>query len=879
VLDTSLSAQAKEGSPSCINLTVMSRDKESTTVLTVLGRTPNTRDVQQKPEDSAKPVHEEGKDDGSTEVDYEGETSDEDRLPTSRNPLSCTRPALTVEPSTTLIQEPALNHEEEIMKESPNAAESAKQVLDGKRILEIAERKEISIKTPVHNHNPQRQGLEDNLFDFGDALVDYTSDGGTIRINQGLATFMLIAASAEAPNRLLMERKREAFDQVTAQAQELLEKQRNDYERQREAIAKQHQEHLETMRKQNELLQEEVMKTRELYSRTYQEFEVTPPSTSGEVMMQATLATNYKNKAERLKADYEMEKSKRQQKEKDLQDAEERISKLKKEIAHLEDSFEVVAKRPLMKSENDSPELHAEKKVKVEEVPDNGQAIKSLKGIKNVDEFKSHKAGIMNVYEFKSQEGIMNKERVKSPKDFKSEESIKKDAKIKKRDEEQSSGSKPEDVLELDSEGDIVSRTDKPATTAKPGPGHKDYFSIEMRSENIKGGVGYIKRPPLKTLLGADGLNASDQDLIKQSLIAWRTHLKSRGDYKPDMCLPRETHLKHAKILMAALSNFKYERVRNGLTYKAVLFYKHDRYSDLYKSYHVPEETCSPYELMSKVDQDRGILYRLRCAPLNAFYSMLMEDTPGYIPSEHWTKPPIYEPSRVKSIRDGRSTSSSRSSRSSESISKSPNMIQDSRDSRESFTVKIQDSRDSRESSSVMIESSSKSRSVKEDVMWGSTEHLSARRYKNMQRGQRFNPIVGEEKGYSSESGNDREDKDNSHYDSRLLPADKKTLAACQWKIKKIKQQDFPKEYLDTREKWLKEAEAARIKIGMIPTCLHDVQPPWDTGKGLAQVRYNEMIISGMNRTIKNLRERNAASCAKYDAEKLHGPKDGQDRR
>ena len=61
-----------------------------------------------------------------------------------------------------------------------------------------------------------------------------------------------------------MERKREAFDQVTARVQELLEKQREDYERQREAIAKQHQEHLETMRKQNELLQEEAMKTREL---------------------------------------------------------------------------------------------------------------------------------------------------------------------------------------------------------------------------------------------------------------------------------------------------------------------------------------------------------------------------------------------------------------------------------------------------------------------------------------------------------------------------------------------------------------------------------------------------------------------------------------
>jgi hypothetical protein len=208
--------------------------------------------------------------------------------------------------------------------------------------MKIAERKEISIKTPVHNHNPQRQGLDDNLFDFGDVLLDYTSDGGTIRINQGLATFMLIAATAEAPNRRLMERKREAFEQVTAQAQELLEKQREDYERQREAIAKQHQEHLETVRKQNELLQEEVMKTRELYSRTYHQFEVTPPSASVEdsraLIVQATLAKNFKNKAERHKADYEMEKSRRQQKGKDLQDAEECIRKLREELAFLEDS-------------------------------------------------------------------------------------------------------------------------------------------------------------------------------------------------------------------------------------------------------------------------------------------------------------------------------------------------------------------------------------------------------------------------------------------------------------------------------------------------------------------------------------------------------------
>ena len=74
------------------------------------------------------------------------------------------------------------------------AAANAKPVLNAKDIMSIVERKDISIKTPVHNHNPQRQGLEDNLFDFGDALCDYNSDGGTIRINQGLATLMLISS-------------------------------------------------------------------------------------------------------------------------------------------------------------------------------------------------------------------------------------------------------------------------------------------------------------------------------------------------------------------------------------------------------------------------------------------------------------------------------------------------------------------------------------------------------------------------------------------------------------------------------------------------------------------------------------------------------------
>jgi hypothetical protein len=154
----------------------------------------------------------------------------------------------------------------------------------------------------------------------------------------------------------------------------------------------------------------------------------------------------------------------------------------------------------------------------------------------------------------------------------------------------------------------------------------------------------------------------------------------------------------------------------------------------MYTSYHVPANSCTPYELMSKVDKDRSILLRLRCAPLNDFYSILMEDTPGYIQSPHWSKPPIREASSTTSRRNSPSVSGSRSS-------KSPDHESPIRSEDESPTVKNATSSRAEESSS-----------AKEDVVWGTTDHLTARRAKNLQRGLRVNPIAGEEKGYSRES-------------------------------------------------------------------------------------------------------------------------------
>ena len=980
VLDTSLSAHGKEQAPEStvsssakveedngiMSVAVMTKDKETTAVLTGGGNAQHPLPVQllmsqamrflrpdkpaeQKAMDNAEPARAEKAEEANVEVDYEGDSQDDETESALRNgqqpledsalrngqqPLedSALRngqppfeaPALRIEPTMALVPVPPSHLEEkddegvdvdaegtsdsalsiasDLMMEGnlrcntpeEDAAKSPL-VLNAKDIMEIATKKNISIKTRVNDHNPQRQGLEDNLFEFGDALLGYTSDGGTIRINQGLATFMLIAATAEMPNRLLMEKKREAFEEVTAQAQDLLTKQRQDYERQREAIELQHQEHLELMRKQNELLQEEVKKTRELYSQTYQQFEISPPPVKNEdqraLVMQSVMARNFQLRAERYKADYEAEARKREQKEKDLEEAEARIKRLHDELAFLEGalgSLDVVTKRPLTpRGDLDSPELNPGKKAKIEEVPANLQAInagQSKDGIKSVDTTKKDIS-------------IKNKDSIKNNGSIKKKDGIR-DSSIP------SSATDKDDVLELNHEGDIVSKAAGAVKGPPPTIGHKNYVPINSREadkSNLYGFQNRAKPAPLKSLLGEQGLKGSDDDLREQSLIAWRHHLRSQGRYRPDKALPIETSEAHVKILMAALSNFKKERVNCSLSKKAAISFKHPRYSTLYKSYDVPEMTCTPYELMSKVDKDRDILFRLRCAPLNEFYSMLMEDTPGYVPSGHWNRPPIRDSLSAPLRKDDARRSTSSSSKSPEYSAKSP-----IKNSDEAPHVSIQEglqrqassrSRETRSSKSPehpikksfkswdgstfqqASSSSAEPSNTKLDVLWGSTEHLSDRRFKNSQRGPRVNPIAGEEPGYASESGNEHEDRDNSFYDPRIVPSDKALLADWLYKIKRIKRHNPPQEYLDVRDQWLKNAEQERIKFGTIPTALHDVEPPYDKGRGLALMRFDEMRIADFEKRISDLRERNAASCAKYDAAKKHGPRDGQARR
>jgi hypothetical protein len=69
------------------------------------------------------------------------------------------------------------------------------------------------------------------------------------------------------------------------------------------------------------------------------------------------------------------------------------------------------------------------------------------------------------------------------------------------------------------------------------------------------------------------------------------------------------------------------------------------------------------------------------------------------------------------------------------------------------------------------------------------------------------------------------------------------------------------------QSRWLKNAEEERVKNGTVPASMHDVEPPWDKGKELSLLKYNEMIVASLSFKINELREKNVASCAKYDAE------------
>ena len=94
-----------------------------------------------------------------------------------------------------------------------------------------------------------------------------TSPGGeTIRINQDLATLLIMSVAAEMPNRAVLQAKQEAYDQVTLQAQIELGKQMAEYEEQRKRMAAEHERCLKALKQENQRMIKEAARVRQEYA-------------------------------------------------------------------------------------------------------------------------------------------------------------------------------------------------------------------------------------------------------------------------------------------------------------------------------------------------------------------------------------------------------------------------------------------------------------------------------------------------------------------------------------------------------------------------------------------------------------------------------------
>jgi hypothetical protein len=80
------------------------------------------------------------------------------------------------------------------------------------------------------------------------------------------------------------------------------------------------------------------------------------------------------------------------------------------------------------------------------------------------------------------------------------------------------------------------------------------------------------------------GPSFSDHEVEKMALSAWRYQLRKRAEYLPDRRLPDQVHLDHVKILGAALRDLKNLRIEANMSWIECLKYQHKNYDT---GYHV----------------------------------------------------------------------------------------------------------------------------------------------------------------------------------------------------------------------------------------------------------------------------------------------------
>jgi hypothetical protein len=343
-------------------------------------------------------------------------------------------------------------------------------------------------------------------------------------------------------------------------------------------------------------------------------------------------------------------------------------------------------------------------------------------------------------------------------------------------------------------------------------------------------------------------------------LSAWRYQLRKRREYLPDRRLPDQVHLDHVKILGAALRDFKKLRIEANMSWIECLKFQHETYDMLGQRYGIPHDTCGARQLMDKAMDDSSILLRKRCVPVNQYYSMLMVDTPGYVPSPNWNTPekPIdkAKPCSLKHRQPkGGSTAThikpptglGKTAVYNAPVYNAPN-----------HSAPVYNDRSSSASHGGSMNPNPSSLESLERITsaYLDTDKVSEKRFSNMQknlnRGTRGPSLVGDSNGDSSScSGNENEDRDNALYDDRMIEEERKDLVDWLYQIRKIRQNDLPKQFIKQREQDLDNAQADFISSKKIPVYLDGVKPPWNQGTGQAIIRYNEMVIRKLEKRVE----------------------------
>jgi hypothetical protein len=486
-------------------------------------------------------------------------------------------------------------------------------VLRGEDILRLVKTKDIRVTRTNHNHNLQQQGLEkDGMYELGnDELAGYLSEGGqSVSVHNTIIELVVSAVQAEMPNAAIIKAKQEAYEKVMQSNEQLLNRQQQEYQSQNEKLlalgqrqVQDHQRLMDKMKAESEKMMADSAKMREDYAKAIvlnSEISIDEVSLAQAAKYDDALAKRAAMKAKSMESQYKAEKEKRMRREEDLRIAEARIADLESTIKELEGLVDDKPKRPLPeRAQSASPETQAKKsKPRGNSGPSSPSFIPSsapiIPLISSITPSRTSVAPFANLRESSSTDP--------------SESGLSDD-----EDTSSSSANSHEVVLPVQTETVTQNCSDTCARNTKGDNCNKVEVPVSRVTPRVNG---------LYT----------DEEMGHLTLETWRARLRAMHDYIPDRAWAEHVHLDKVKVLQAALSNFKKSVAEQHLHGRNVLNYRHDKYEYMRQQYHVPENTCTPKELHSKM-ADGNQLYLHRCVPLSRFYSMLIEDTPGYVPS------------------------------------------------------------------------------------------------------------------------------------------------------------------------------------------------------------------------------------------------------